>query len=199
MSIFKKIYQLKIKIQQFLKHKIVAMSNANIKFANGVKIDWGTNIDINGNKLELGENVYLRSLKKGYHAGMPFGTTILMDKEGAECKIGKNSRINGTYIHAQCKIEIGENTLIASGTNILDTNGHETLSLNRTIGRDKAAPIFIGNNVWIGLNATILKGTTIGDNSIVTAGSVVKGKYPDNALIQGNPAVVVKILEFPKA
>ena len=48
--------------------------------------------------------------------------------------------------------------------------------------------IVIGNNVWIGLNAIILKGSVIGDNSVVTAGSVVKGVFPNNALIQGNPA-----------
>ena len=80
----------------------------------------------------MGDNVYLRSNPNGYHAGMPFSTTVLIDKEGAECSIGDNCRINGTYIHVQDKIIIGKNTVIASGTNIIDSNGHETISNNRT-------------------------------------------------------------------
>ena len=54
----------------------------------------------------------------------------------------------------------------------------------------------LGENVWVGLNAIILKDTVIGNNSVIAAGSVVKGKFPDNALIQGNPAKVIKILDI---
>lgn len=146
--------------------------------------------------LKIGDNVYLRSNPIGYHAGMAFPTAILIDKQGAECQIGANCRINGAYIHAQSKISIGMNTVIASGTNIIDSNGHQTLSNNRTKGRDIPKEIIIGNNVWIGLNSTILKGTTIGGNSIIAAGSIVKGKFPNNSLIQGNPAKLIKILNI---
>lgn len=79
---------------------------------------------------------------------------------------------------------------------MIDGNGHETYSLNRTIGRDMPKPIVIGNNVWIGVNAIILKGSMIGENSIVGAGSVVNGLFPANSLIIGNPAKLVKILEI---
>lgn len=79
---------------------------------------------------------------------------------------------------------------------ITDLNGHLTYSLNRTIGEDTAKPIVIGDNVWIGLNAIIPKGTEIGDNCIVSAGTVVKGKFPANSVITGNPAKVVKTLDF---
>ena len=47
----------------------------------------------------------------------------------------------------------------------------------------KTAPVVIGNNVWIGANAIILRGTTIGDNSVIAAGSVVKGNVPSNTLL----------------
>ena len=73
----------------------------------------------------------------------------------------------------------------------MDSNGHEVYSENRTQGRDIPKEIHIGNNVWIGLNSIILKGTHIGDNSIVAAGSVVKGVFPCNVIVQGNPAVIV--------
>ena len=59
----------------------------------------------------------------------------------------------------------------------------------------KTAPVIIGNNVWIGMNATILKGVTIGDNSVVAAGSVVTKSVPANVVVAGNPAVVIKKLD----
>ena len=60
----------------------------------------------------------------------------------------------------------------------------------------KKEEIKIGDNVWIGWNCTVLKGVQIGENSVVAAGSVVlRGKYPNNSLIAGNPAKVVKVLD----
>jgi acetyltransferase-like isoleucine patch superfamily enzyme len=88
--------------------------------------------------------------------------------------------------------------VIASGVNIIDTNGHVLLSLDRTIGRDTPEEIIIEDNVWIGLNCTILKGTKIGKNSVVSTGSVVKGIFPANSLIHGNLATMVKELGFSK-
>lgn len=70
------------------------------------------------------------------------------------------------------------------------------ISTNRTVGRDTPQEIVIGENVWIGLNATILKGTTIGNNSVIAAGTVVKGHIPENVVVQGNPAEVIKEIEF---
>ena len=53
-------------------------------------------------------------------------------------------------------------------------------------------PIFIGNGTWIGINATILGGTEIGKNSVVAAGAIVKGKFPDYCVIGGIPAKILK-------
>jgi acetyltransferase-like isoleucine patch superfamily enzyme len=166
----------------------------NIILGKNVRIDNNTRINTNNNMLKIGSNVYLRSNRKGYHAGMPFHTTILLDNEGASCIIGNNCRINGAYIHAKTNIIIGYNTVIAAGVNILDSNGHEVYSGDRTKGKDIPKEIVIGNNVWIGLNAIILKGTNIGDNSIIAAGSVVKGVIPSNVIVQGNPAIIVNTL-----
>ena len=162
----------------------------------GVRIDLKTRINVGSNKLVIGNNVYLRSNSNGYHAGMPFGTSILIDGESAVCSIGDNSRINGCYIHAKRNILIGEKCVIAAGTNIIDSNGHVSNSLDRTIGRDNPEPIVIGNNVWIGLNVIVLKGTVIGDNSIIAAGSVVKGHFPCNVVLRGNPAIIVKEIKY---
>ena len=97
--------------------------------------------------------------------------------------VGDNCRVNGAYIHSEDSITIGDNCVIASGVNIIDSNGHEVSSLERTNSRDIPRGIFIGNNVWIGLNATILKGTVIGDNSVIGAGVVVKGRIPPNSIV----------------
>jgi len=146
------------------------------------------------------EKVRLSSAFQGAgHVGISFSCCILADGEGANINIGKKSRLNSCFIHAQKRISIGELVLIAPGVNIIDSNGHELISTDRTtIGTDKPQPIEIGNNVWIGLNAVILKGTIIGDNSVVGANSVVKGEYPANSLIMGNPAKVVKTLNIVK-
>lgn len=196
MKVLKMLFSF-VKVELFrLKIIIVKLNNKNIKLGSNVKIDFNTNIFSCGNRISIGQNVYLRSKSKFYQAGMPFHTTILIDVQGAFVSIGNNTRINGAYIHAQRGITIGENCVIASGVNILDTNGHELISNNRTIGRDKPEEIILGDNVWIAVNVTILKGTTIGNNAVVGAGSVVKGCFPDNALIMGNPARLVKILEI---
>ena len=145
-------------------------------------------------EISLGENVTLRSDPFDYFAGMPFETTLLVDRENGRIVVGDNCRINGAYLHAKKNITIGKNCLIAAGTNILDSNGHKLVSHDRTQGEDDPKDIVIGNNVWLCLNSIILKGTKIGNNSVVTANSVVKGEFPDNCVIQGNPAVVVSYL-----
>ena len=124
-----------------------------------------------------------------YHTGMPFYTTILNDGDSSHIIIGDNCRINGAYIHAKDFIEIGDNCVMAAGITIIDSNAHQVNSFNRTKGQDTPKGIKIGNNVWIGLNAIILKGTEIADNCVVGAGSVVKGVFAPNSIIQGNPAV----------
>lgn len=141
--------------------------------------------------VSIGDSCTIGRTKKGYHAGMPFNTTLLNDGDNSHIKIGDNCRINGAYIHAQDFIEIGNNCVMASGINIIDSNAHQVHSLDRTVGRDNPRGIIIGNNVWVGLNVIILKGSTIGNNCVIAAGSIVKGTFPNNAIIQGNPAAIV--------
>lgn len=162
-------------------------------------IDHYSKIHIFGEgRVKLEKGATLRSSPRGYHGGMSFPCTILVDRANASVVIGSNSRLNGAYVHAQASIRIGKNCVIASGVNIIDSNGHELLSTNRTKGRDKPKPIVIGENVWIGMNAIVLKGTAVGKNSVISANSVVSGSFPDNSLIVGNPARLVKQLDIYK-
>lgn len=139
----------------------------------------------------IGENCMIGRTNRGYHVGMPFFTTLLNDGDNSHISIGNNCRINGVYIHSKDFISIGDNCVMASGITIVDSNAHQVNSGDRTVGQDKPKGITIGNNVWVGLNSIILKGTVIGNNCVVSAGSVVKGVFPDNTIIQGNPAIIV--------
>ena len=81
----------------------------------------------------------------GYHGGMPFYTSLLSDGERSKIVVGDNCRINGAYIHAKKGITMGNNCVIATGVNIIDSNGHQLKSFDRTIGRDEPKEIIIGN------------------------------------------------------
>lgn len=84
------------------------------------------------------------------------------------------------------RVEIGHNVAISENVTIRDSDNY---SLN---GSKPTKPITIGNNVWIGMNATILKGVSIGDGAVVAAGAVVNRDVPPKTLVVGVPAVVKK-------
>lgn len=106
--------------------------------------------------------------------------------------IGNNSSISCyTVIYSAHGVEIGNNCLISSNCGISSIN-HIIDSANRTndpadVGQ-LCKPVKIGNNVWIGMNACILPGVTIGDNAIIGSGSVVSKNVPANEIWVGNPA-----------
>lgn len=191
-KVVRPLYNIFLDLKRSFKLSLLQVKNNNLTIGSNTIIDYKTKIYSFNNTISIGNNVYLRSNDKYYQAGMPFSTTLLTDVKGSFIKIGDNCRINGVYIHAQKGITIGANCVIASGVNIMDSNGHQLKSYDRTSGRDEPSEIVIGNNVWIGLNAIILKGTIIGNNAVIGAGSVVKGEYPANSLIMGNPAKLVK-------
>ncbi|MDE7071099.1 MAG: sugar O-acetyltransferase [Clostridia bacterium] len=112
---------------------------------------------------------------------------------GQNIKIGKNVFINsGCCFQDQGGIEIGDNTLIGQQV-VMATVNHDVIPRMRA--NMYTAPIKIGNCVWIGAHATILPGVTIGDNSIIGAGAVVTKDVPNNAVVAGVPARIIKNLE----
>ena len=171
-------------------------TNSNLIIGENCRIDWNCYIDLYGNSCVIGKNVTLQSQQKNYHAGIPFPTSILIDVKNACVVIGDNTCIHGTYIHAQKKISIGSGCAIAAGVNIIDSNGHLLNSKVKNGVRDTPEEIIIGDNVWIGLNSIILKGSVIGNNCVVSAQSVVKGVFENDCFIAGNPAKVVKKINF---
>lgn len=114
-------------------------------------------------------------------------------------KIGQNCYfITMSFSTEPYLIEIGNHVAIAGGTDLITHDGaiwcfREEISHAEIFGKIK-----IGNNVFIGNNCTILPNTIIGDNCIVGAGSIVRGKFPDNSVIIGNPAKVVMKMNVQK-
>jgi len=117
--------------------------------------------------------------------------------------------MNGALLMAEELIEIGSYCLISWNVGIADSDFHP---IDPTQRRQDAlalapchkerpprppirtAPVHIADNVWIGMNAVILKGVTIGENAVVAAGSVVSKSVAANTVVAGNPAVVVREL-----
>jgi len=119
-------------------------------------------------------------------------------KENSTIDIGDNVWINNNFMIASegKGIEIGKNTLIGLNVEITDSDFHDLHPNRRMGGMPKTAKVVIGKNVFIGSNVKILKGVTIGDNSVIANSSVVIKSIPSNVIAGGYPAKVIKKIDF---
>jgi acetyltransferase-like isoleucine patch superfamily enzyme len=152
-------------------------------------------IDIRrGSKLFLGNGVILTSRNKGYHLNIQAPVKLFADRPGAEIRVGEQTRIAGSCIHAQRSVTIGKRCLIAGNCQIIDANGHD-LSFpgveQRLDIEGLGAPIVIEDDVWLGTNTVVLPGVTIGRGAVIGANSVVSSNIPPMVVARGNPAEVV--------
>ena len=99
----------------------------------------------------------------------------------------------GSRLSASDEIVIGNGVMLANGVYITDSDWHTIY--DRTERDERVTPVRIGDNVWLGDHATVLKGVTIGENSVVAARAVVTRDVPANVVVAGNPAKVVKQLD----
>ncbi|WET03989.1 sugar O-acetyltransferase [Flavobacterium sp. YJ01] len=119
-------------------------------------------------------------------------------KPGFNCDMGFNIHVGNNFltnynvtILDMARVEIGDNCMIGPNTGIFAVS-HPLTSFDRITMQGISKPVKIGNNVWIGGNSVILMGVSIGNNVIIGAGSVVNKDIPDNAVVAGNPAKIVK-------
>lgn len=186
------IYYKWLDLQNYLITKIVR-NKKNLFVGKNLIVRGSPIIDIrNGAKIKIGNNVTLNSQNFGYHFNLNAPVKLFANiNKDAFISIGDNTRIHGTCIHAKAKIEIGKNCLIAGNSQIFDCNAH-TLSMddpaNRINTKGEPRPIKINDNVWIGANCIILPGVTIGEGSVIGAGSVVTKDIPARTIVAGNPA-----------
>ncbi len=110
--------------------------------------------------------------------------------------VGKNFYANYDCVMLDiCPIRIGDNCMFAPNVQLY-TASHPLHPVKRNSGLEDGSPITIGDNVWIGGSAVIVPGVTLGNNVVVGAGSVVTKSFPDNVVIGGNPARIIKEIEL---
>ncbi|MCB0751466.1 MAG: acyltransferase [Ignavibacteriae bacterium] len=112
--------------------------------------------------------------------------------------IGNNVGISSSLFYSLDKIIIEDNVLIGGGCQILDNDFHSLMYEDRVIYGDrevKSSPILVKEGAFIGTSSIILKGVTIGERSIVAAGSVVVKSIPDNQIWGGNPAKFIRNID----
>ena len=150
--------------------------------------------------IRLGNNVTNVSNSPRCTSGSLYAPTKLQTHTPSACIIIDDGvGLNGTSITARSRtIRIGKGSMIAPNVVIMDSDFHalwppETRIANPAIEQD--ADVIIGEHVWIARGCVILKGVTIGDNSVVAAGSVVTSDIPPDVLAGGTPARVIRRLE----
>lgn len=111
---------------------------------------------------------------------------------GYNIEVGENFYVNHNCVMLDCnKIKFGDNVLIAPNCGFY-TAGHPLDVESRVKWLEYAYPITVGNNVWFGANVSVMPGVTIGDNTVIGAGSVVTKDIPSNVLAYGNPCRVIR-------
>lgn len=131
------------------------------------------------------------------HGDIHIGKGAIISCKRGILEIGQHFAISGTTtIICYKKIIIGNNVQFSWNTLVMDSDTHPIYDIeNNRINNDKE--IIIGNNVWIGCNNTILKGTKIGNNCVIGSGSVLTKDYKeDNKIIVGNPATIKKTIAY---
>jgi acetyltransferase-like isoleucine patch superfamily enzyme len=171
--------------------KSCAISNKrNIVFGKNVTIENNTTIDGYAyEKIVFGDNIKIGAYSL-------ISCTSHLSKFGKGLKIGNNSAVGRfTEFGAAGGIEIGNDVIMGSYISFHSENHkfNDTTKLIREQGVSSQG-IKIGNNVWVGAKVTFLDGSNVGNNSVVAAGAVVNGIYPDNVVIGGIPSKILKVI-----
>lgn len=148
--------------------------------------------------IQLGDSVTLKSRFRSNLVGLT-GPTVLECSRDGRIVLGDHSGCSGAVISSRSEIFIGNHVNIGGNARIFD---HDFHSLDHWVRREPqrdlesaaTAPVRIGDDVFIGAHAMILKGVTVGDRAIIGAGAVVSMRQvPADSLIAGNPARVVRM------
>lgn len=169
----------------------------NLKRINTSKITIGQRLKVNQKvrlsgqgTIQIGDNVTLGFIPGGFINGA--GIELQARTRESVITIGKNvSTNNNIFICSAGEIMIKDNVLLGQNITIMDFEAHGIHPDKRgQVGQ--ISSVCIEENVWVGNNVTILKGSKIGRNSIVAAHAIVSGEFPDNVIVGGVPAKIIK-------
>lgn len=167
------------------------------------KIRYGKNCEFYGlpvivrtgnSEMVLGNGVVVKSSFLSNLIGL-YQRSIIIARAGGKVMLDDDVRMSATTIYSRASIHIGKHTSIGANVKIFDHDFHPIdpdERLEHPNSGMKCKPIEIGENVFIGCNCIILKGSKIGNNCVIGAGSVVAGTFEDNCVIAGNPARVMR-------
>jgi acetyltransferase-like isoleucine patch superfamily enzyme len=185
----------------WLRSVLNALSELSLKRTGQVQIGVGSKINYRGIalregcKLDIGEGCIIEG-------------RIVFDRKDAQVTIGHSTFMGGSMIASACRVVIGSDVLISWGCSIVDHDSH-SIDWKLRVGdaqrwakgdknwsQVKMGMVQIGDHAWIGFNAIILEGVTVGEGAIVGAGSVVTKDVPPYTVVAGNPARVIR--ELPR-
>lgn len=169
----------------------------NIQYGSGLIASGTPYLHISrSGKVQIGNKLSLGNWAVTSASGL-IGKCKLEVRNGAVLIIGNNVGMTATTIICRQEVTIEDNVMIGVGTHIYDTNFHNISPFVRIDMHDpqssvKSAPVILHKNAFIGAYTIILKGVSIGENSVVAAGAVVVKSIPDNQMWGGNPAKFIK-------
>lgn len=150
------------------------------------------NVRIFGPNISLGKNVIIVA-PKGIFLWL---TTVKYGSREGCIEVGNNVLLMpGIRVSSASKITIKDDCMLSHGCYITDADWHDVYDRTRL---GKVEPVVLEKGVWVGDSATICKGVTVGENSIIGAKSVVTKDVPPNTIVAGNPAKVVGNLDKEK-
>ena len=184
--------------------KLLPMKKSALLLAKKAQVILSGNLKLNANcktrnngrstVCRVDNGAELRAGKNGKSFQLFYGCDVIVFSGGL-LELGSGFCNSDTKIRCKNHISIGEGAVISHNVTIEDYDGHQLYNVDADGNREAvaiSAPITIGDHVWIGAKATILKGVTIGDGAVIAAGSVVTKDVPAHCLCAGCPAKVIR-------
>lgn len=156
--------------------------NASLFIGRSSRILNNTCLRISNSSLELGRHCELNHAK--------------IQANGGKIKIGDNVFFNsGCIVISTSSIEIGDGSAFGTNVSIYDHDHIYVKNGPQPWNENKSTPIKIGKNCWIGCNTIILRGSCIGDNCVIAAGTIIKGSIPDHTLVYNEKNIIMKEIQ----
>lgn len=172
---------------------------SNVEVGKNLKTYGLISLDIHPkSRVKIGNNVQFVSSKRRYGASLYSPVKLKTYCGTCEIAIGDGVGLNGTVVTCRSqRIVIGENTIIAGNVTLVDSDFHNPWPPEKRMdfsGTQSDQEVIIENNVWIGMSSVVLKGVTIGENTVIGSGSIVTSSIPSNVLAAGIPTKMIKVM-----